>query len=66
MTLEKNQKVSFIDKWGKLDQGVIIEPSYKCDFDPDLNGCVKLKVWHDSFGLGWVNTLIDKSQIIFN
>jgi len=63
--IKVNDKVKFEDKYGNIEEGIIIDTNYQCDFDEDLNGCVKLKVWHNDFGLGWVNTLIDKTQIIF-
>jgi len=59
-----DSKVKFEDKWGNIEEGIVIDTNYQCDFDPDLNGCVKLKVWQDMYNLGCVNTLIDKSQII--
>jgi hypothetical protein len=62
--IKVNDTVKFEDKWGNIDEGVVIDTNYQCDFDPDLNGCVKLKVWQDMYNLGWVNTLIDKSQIL--
>ena len=58
------QMLQFKDKYGNITDGIVIDTNYQCDFDERLNGCVKLKVWHDNFGLGWVNTLISKSQIL--
>ena len=62
MTLKVNDKVTFIDKWGKANEGVIFDTNYKCDFDERLNGCVRLKV--ANFYGTLVNTIIDKEQII--
>ena len=33
-----NDKVKFEDKWGNIDEGIVIDPNYQCDFDEDLNG----------------------------
>ena len=62
MTLKVNDKVTFIDKYGKTNEGVIFDTNYKCDFDERLNGCVRLKV--ANFYGTLVNTIIDKEQII--
>ena len=62
MTLKVDDKVTFIDKWGKTNEGVIFDTNYKCDFDERLNGCVRLKV--ANFYGTLVNTIIDKEQII--
>ena len=62
MTLKVDDKVTFVDKWGKTDEGVIFDTNYKCDFDERLNGCVRLIVTN-SYGTP-INTIIDKEQII--
>ena len=62
--MKLNDQVQFKDKYGNITDGIVIDTNYQCDYDERLNGCVKLKVWHDNFGLGWVNTLISKSQIL--
>ena len=62
--MQLNDQVQFKDKFGNITDGIVIDTNYQCDYDERLNGCVKLKVWHDNFGLGWVNTLISKSQIL--
>jgi len=64
MKIKKNDKVTFQGKYGNFWEGIIIDPNYQCDFDEDLNGCVQLKVYHDTYNIGWVNTIIDKSQIL--
>jgi len=62
--IKVNDKVKFKDKWGDIQEGIVLDTNYQCDFDELLNGTIKLKVWHNNFGLGWVNTLISKSQVI--
>ena len=62
MTLKIDDKVTFVDKWGKAKEGVIFDTNYKCDFDERLNGCVRLKV--TNFYGTPINTIIDKEQII--
>ena len=57
-----NKKIKFENKYNQVTEGIVIDENYQCDWDKDLNGCIQVKVKYPQ--LGWVNTLIDKTQII--
>ena len=59
-----NTKIKFENKYGQIQEGIVTDDNFKCDFDPDLNGCIRVSVDYGSSIIGNVNTLIDKSQII--
>ena len=31
-----NDKVKFEDKWGNIEEGIIIDTNYQCDFEQQL------------------------------
>ena len=62
--IKVNSKVKFENKYGLIQEGIVTDTNYQCDFDADLNGCVRVSVDYGSSIIGTVNTLIDKSQII--
>ena len=64
MNVKINSKVSFENKYGQIQEGIVTDNNYQCEFDADLNGCVRVSVDYGSSIIGTVNTLIDKSQII--
>ena len=64
MNVKTNSKVSFENKYGQIQEGIVTDNNYQCEFDADLNGCVRVSVDYGSSIIGTVNTLIDKSQII--
>lgn len=59
-----NTKIKFENKYGQIQEGVVTDDNYQCDWDKDLNGCIRVEVDYGSSIIGTVNTLIDKSQII--
>ena len=64
MNVKINSKVIFEDKYGQIQEGIVTDNNYQCEFDADLNGCVRVEVNYGSNIIGTVNTLIDKSQIL--
>ena len=60
-----NTKIKFQNKYGQIQEGIVTDDNYQCDYDPILNGSVRVSVDYGSNLLGTVNTLIDKSQIIW-
>ena len=63
--IKVNDTIKFENKYGQIQEGTVTDTNFKCDFDPDLNGCVRVSVDYGSSIIGTVNTLIDKSQIIW-
>ena len=59
-----NSKVKFENKYGQIQEGIVTDNNYQCEWDADLNGCVRVSVDYGSSIIGTVNTLIDKSQIL--
>ena len=35
-----NTKIKFENKYGQIQEGIVTDDNFKCDFDPDLNGCI--------------------------
>ena len=64
MNIQVNSRVKFENKYGTIQEGIVTDTNYQCDFDTDLNGCVRVEVDYGSSIIGTINTLIDKSQII--
>ena len=60
-----NTKIKFQNKYGQIQEGIVTDDNYQCEWDADLNGCVRVSVDDGSNLVGTVNTLIDKSQIIW-
>jgi len=60
-----NTKIKFENKYGQIQEGIVTDDNYQCDWDKDLNGLVRVQVDYGNNLLGTVNTLIDKSQIIW-
>ena len=60
-----NTKIKFKNKYGQIQEGIVTDDNYQCYYDPILNGSVRVSVDYGSNLLGTVNTLIDKSQIIW-
>ena len=59
-----NTKIKFQNKYGQIQEGIVTDDNYQCEFDADLNGSIRVEVDYGSSIIGTVNTLIDKSQII--
>jgi hypothetical protein len=62
--IKVNDTIKFQNKYGQIQEGVVTDDNYQCEFDTDLNGCVRVEVDYGSSIIGTINTLIDKSQII--
>ena len=60
-----NTKIKFQNKYGQIQEGIVTDDNYQCDWDETLNGCVRVSVDYGDNLLGIVNTLINKSQIIW-
>ena len=60
-----NTKIKFKNKYGQIQEGIVTDDNYQCDWDKDLNGLVRVQVDYGDNLLGIVNTLINKSQIIW-
>ena len=60
-----NDTIKFENKYGQIQEGIVTDTNYHCEFDTDLNGCVRVEVDYGSKIIGTVNTLIDKTQIIW-
>jgi hypothetical protein len=59
-----NTKIKFENKYGQIQEGIVTDDNYQCEFDTGLNGGVRVEVDYGSSIIGTINTLIDKSQII--
>ena len=59
-----NTKIKFKNKYGQIQEGIVTDDNYQCDWDNDLNGCIRVEVDYGNSIIGTINTLIDKSQII--
>ena len=57
--------IKFENKYWQIQEVIVNNDNYQCEFDPDLNGCVRVEVNYGSNIIGTVNTLIDKSQILW-
>ena len=64
MNIQVNSRVKFENKYGTIQEGIVTDNNYQCEFDADLNGCVRIDVDYGNKIIGSVSTLIDKSQII--
>ena len=62
--IKVNDKIKFENKYGTIQEGIVTDTNYKCEFDADLNGCVRIDVDYGNKIIGSISTLIDKSQII--
>ena len=62
--IKVNDKIKFENKYGQIQEGIVTDNNYQCEFDADLNGCVRVSVDYGCSIIGTVNTLIVKSQII--
>jgi len=60
-----NTKIKFKNKYGQIQEGIVTDDNYQCDWDKNLNGCVRVSVDYGDNLLGIVNTLINKSQILW-
>ena len=64
MNIQVNSRVKFENKYGTIQEGIVTDTNYQCEFDADLNGCVRIDVDYGNKIIGSISTLIDKSQII--
>ena len=64
MNIQVNSRVKFENKYGTIQEGIVTDTNYQCEFDADLHGCVRIDVDYGNKIIGSISTLIDKSQII--
>ena len=64
MNIQVNSRVKFENKYGTIQEGIVTDTNYQCEFDADLNGCIRIDVDYGNKIIGSISTLIDKSQII--
>jgi len=62
--IKVNDKIKFENTYGTIQEGIVTDTNYQCEFDADLNGCVRIDVDYGNKIIGSISTLIDKSQII--
>ena len=62
--IKVNTKIKFSNKYGQIQEGIVTDDNYQCEWDTDLNGYIRVEVDYGSNIIGSINTLIDKTQII--
>ena len=68
----KGKEVKFRDKYDRVLEGVVIDDNYTLPYGgpivdgkiTDLEGLVQVKHYETTMNIGWMNTIIEKSQII--
>jgi hypothetical protein len=40
-----NTKIKFENKYGQIQEGIVTDDNYQCEFDTGLNGCVRGRLW---------------------
>tara|TARA_Y100001937_G_C6911744_1_gene237788 strand:+ start:137 stop:361 length:225 start_codon:yes stop_codon:yes gene_type:complete len=66
------KEVKFKDKYERVLEGIVLDDNYTLKFGgpivdgevTDLHGLVKVKHYETTMNIGWMNTIIEKSQII--
>jgi len=64
MNIQVNSRVKFENKYGTIQEGIVTDTNYQCEFDADLNGSIVVDIDYGNKIIGKISTLIDKSQII--
>ena len=64
MNIQVNSRVKFENKYGTIQEGIVTDNNYQCEFDADLNGSIVVDIDYGNKIIGKISTLIDKSQII--
>ncbi len=57
--IKVNDKIKFENKYGQIQEGIVTDNNYQCEFDADLNGCIRVSVDYGRSNIENVNTLID-------
>jgi len=66
------KEIKFKDKYNRVLEGTVVDDNYTLKFGgpivndevTDLEGLVKVKHYENTMNIGWMNTIIEKSQII--
>ena len=66
------KEVKFKDKYGRVLEGIVVDDNYTLPYGgpivdgkvTDLEGLVQAKHYETTMNIGWMNTIIEKSQII--
>tara|TARA_Y100001937_G_scaffold13344_1_gene17479 strand:- start:1 stop:225 length:225 start_codon:yes stop_codon:yes gene_type:complete len=66
------KEIKFLDKYDRVLEGTVVDDNYTLKFGgpivndevTDLPGLVKVKHYETTMNIGWMNTIIEKSQII--
>jgi hypothetical protein len=45
--IKVNDKIKFENKYGQIQEGIVTDNNYQCEFDADLNGCIRVsgRLW---------------------
>ena len=62
--IKVNDKIKFENKYGQIQEGIVTDNNYQCEFDADLNGSIVVDIDYGNKIIGKISTLIDKSQVI--
>tara|TARA_B100000497_G_scaffold96301_1_gene108177 strand:+ start:284 stop:475 length:192 start_codon:yes stop_codon:yes gene_type:complete len=62
--IKVNDTIKFENKYGTIQEGIVTDTNYQCEFDADLNGSIVVDIDYGNKIIGKISTLIDKSQII--
>ena len=66
------KEIKFLDKYNRVLEGTVVDDNYTLKFGgpivndevTDLKGLVKVKHYETTMNIGWMNTIIEPSQII--
>ena len=66
------KEVKFKDKYDRVLEGTVVDDNYTLPYGgpivdgkvTDLEGLVQVKHYETTMHIGWMNTIIEKSQII--
>ena len=47
--IKVNDKIKFENKYGQIQEGIVTDNNYQCEFDADLNGCHFVNVYIQQF-----------------
>ena len=66
------KEVKFKDKYDRVLEGIVVDDNYTLPYGgpivdgkvTDLEGLVQVKYYETTMNIGWMNTIIEASQII--
>ena len=66
------KEVKFKDKYDRVLEGIVVDDNYTLPYGgpivdgkvTDLEGLVQVKHYETTMNIGWMNNIIEKSQII--